>query len=70
MIQESAELNRISKVDMLKTPLLVVNEQLLQKNVFPDCTSDCVYCLKLPQGYEELKKGIQLLIDQGIFLVE
>lgn len=63
MIQESTEVNRISKVDMMKTPLLVVKEQFILKNVFPICTPDCAHCLNTPQGCGKLKKGIQTLID-------
>lgn len=70
IIEESIKHNLISKVDMMKTPLLVLKEQLLLKNVFPGCTSDCAHCLNNPQGCGEVKKGIQLLIDQGTFLVE
>lgn len=70
MIQGSVEFNCISKVDMIKTSLLVVKEQLLLNNVFPRCTHDCTHCLNTPQGCGELKKGIKSLIDQGIFQVE
>lgn len=34
VIQESTKVNRISKVDMIKTPLLAVKEQLILKNMF------------------------------------
>lgn len=70
MIEESIKHNLISNVDMMKTHLLVLKEQLLLKNVFPGCTSDYAHCLNNPQGCGEVKKGIQLLIDQGTFLVE
>lgn len=70
MIQESPEVNRISKVNMIKNSLLVVKEPLLLKNMFPGCTPDCAHCLNTPQGCGKLKKGIQSLIDLGIFLVE
>lgn len=70
MIQESVEVGRISKVDMIKTPLLEVKKQFLLRNVFLGCTSDYAQCEDTPQGCGKLKKDIQLLIDQGIFLVE
>lgn len=70
MIQESVVVDRISKVDMIKTLLLEVKEQLLLRNVFPGCTFDFTQCEDTPQGCEKLKKGIKVLIDQGIFLVE
>ncbi|XP_050889426.1 uncharacterized protein LOC127094663 [Lathyrus oleraceus] len=70
MIQESAVVDRISKVDMIKTLLLEVKKQLLLRNVFPGCTDDCARCGDTPQGCEELREGVQMLIDQGIFLVE
>ncbi|KAI5430338.1 hypothetical protein KIW84_034790 [Lathyrus oleraceus] len=57
-------------VDMIKTLLLEVKEQLLLRNMFPGCTSDYTQCEDTPQGCEKLKKGIQVLINQGIFLVE
>ncbi|XP_050908890.1 uncharacterized protein LOC127122628 [Lathyrus oleraceus] len=40
------------------------------RNVFPGCTEDCARCGDTPQGCEELREGVQMLIDQGIFLVE
>lgn len=55
---------------MLKTSLLVVKEHWLQKNMFSGFTFDCGQYLNNPQGCGELKKGIHLLIAQGIFLVE
>ncbi|KAI5428533.1 hypothetical protein KIW84_033498 [Lathyrus oleraceus] len=58
------------RVDMIKTMLLEVKEQLLLRNVFPGCTFDCAQCENTPRGCGKLKKGIKLLIDQGIFLVE
>lgn len=70
MVQESAQFNRVSKVDMIKTHLLVVKERLLLRKVFLGCTYDCACCLNNPQGCGEFKRGIHLLIDQGIFLVE
>lgn len=37
--------------------------------VFPDCDVDCEYFLMNPQICENLKAGIQKLIDQGIIMV-
>ncbi|XP_050889673.1 uncharacterized protein LOC127094961 [Lathyrus oleraceus] len=70
MIQESAVVDHISKVDMIKTPLLEVKEKFLLRNMFPGCIDDCARCGDTPQGCEKLRKGIQMLVDQGIFLVE
>lgn len=62
--------DHISKIDMIKTQLLKVKKQLLLRNVFPGCADDCVRCEDTPQGCEKLREGIQMLTDQGIFLVE
>lgn len=39
-------------------------------DVFPDCTCDCKQCLSDPKKCKQLKYGIQLLMNQGTFLVE
>ncbi|XP_050896696.1 uncharacterized protein LOC127103487 [Lathyrus oleraceus] len=64
MIQESAVVDRISKVDMIKTPLLEVKKQLLLRNVFPGCTDDCARCGDTPQGCEELRE-VQIPVENA-----
>ena len=58
-------LNLVYDVNLLRTPLLCVKKKLLEHDVFPGCLEGCQMCLSQPRGCEDLKRGIQCLIDQG-----
>lgn len=58
-------LNLVHDVNLLRTPLLFVKKKLLEHDIFPGCLEGCQMCLNHPKGYEDLKMGIQCLIDQS-----
>ncbi|XP_050889760.1 uncharacterized protein LOC127095058 [Lathyrus oleraceus] len=54
----------------IRTPLSIVKEQLLMKDVHPGCDAKCEGYLMNPHECERLKVGIQRLIDQQVLIVE
>lgn len=50
---------------LLKTPLLSVKEALVRNNVFPGCCYSCGACPKSTNGCNDLKEGIQKLLNEG-----
>lgn len=65
VVEVEQGLNLVRDVRLLKTPLLTVKDYLIEKNVFPSCLHDCYECQELYGGYDNLKYGIQKLIDEG-----
>lgn len=59
VIEDSEGRNLVSRVDQMKTSLVVVKEILLKSGVFPDCQYDYDQCLSDPQMCEKLKCGVQ-----------
>ena len=50
-------------VNELTTPLMTVNKNLLQADLFLGYFDNCRYCTSEPNGCAWLKRGVQRLID-------
>lgn len=64
-IEEDQSLNLIKDVNLLNTPLLDIKGYLVKNDVYPRCLPDYYKCQKQPGGCDNLKFGIQNLIDEG-----
>src|SRR3954469_1522722 len=60
----------ICDVRELSTPLLEFKRKMIQVGLFPGCDPDCYYCAHLPNGCENLKRGIQKWMDHRIIMFE
>src|SRR3954462_15395568 len=60
----------IYDVNELSTPLCEVKGKLIRAGYFPGCDPDCFYCTCLPNGYENLRMGIQKWMDRRIIMFE
>ena len=58
-------LNLVLDVEQVTTPILYVKRYFLDNSIFPGCASDCVKCKEQPKGCDDLKVGIQFLMDEG-----
>lgn len=54
----------------MKIPLINVKEHLLMNGLSPGCNTASEHCLINPQTCEDLKAGIQELMNQGIIVAE
>src|SRR3954470_7211099 len=54
----------------LSTPLPDIKRKLLRAGLFPGCDPDCYYCALIPDGCENLKRGIQGWMDRGTIRFE
>ena len=61
---EEAE-DLVVSVGEIQTSLLVVKGRLLDGGVHPGCDEDCLGCPESDNGCEQLRAGIQSLIDEG-----
>ncbi|KAI5394744.1 hypothetical protein KIW84_061385 [Lathyrus oleraceus] len=55
----------IVNIEDVQTSLLVVKGRLLKGGVDPGCNEDCLGCSETVNGCDQLKAGIQRLIDEG-----
>ncbi|XP_050896783.1 protein disulfide-isomerase [Lathyrus oleraceus] len=55
----------VVRVDEIQTPFLTVKGRLLGGGVYPGCGKDCLDCAEVDNGCDQLKAGIQKLIDEG-----
>ncbi|KAI5397266.1 hypothetical protein KIW84_063185 [Lathyrus oleraceus] len=55
----------VVNVEDVQTSLLVVKDRLLKGGVDPGCNEDCLGCSKTANGCDQLRAGIQKLINEG-----
>src|ERR1044072_7050638 len=65
VMEDGEVLNLIMDVDLVRTPLPFVKEYMIKRGVFPGCEAVCERCEHCSNGCENLKAGIQCLIDDG-----
>ena len=61
---EEAE-DLVVSVDDVQTSLSVVKGRLLSASVYPGCDEGCVGCAESENGCDQLRAGIQGLMDEG-----
>jgi hypothetical protein len=61
---EEAE-DLVVSVDDVQTSLTVVKSRLLSGGVYPGCEEGCLDCAESDNGCDQLRAGIQSLIDEG-----
>jgi hypothetical protein len=61
---EEAE-DLVDNVEDVQTSLLVVKGRLLKGGVYPGCIEGCLGCVEADNGCDQLRAGIQKLIDEG-----
>ena len=64
-VKEGDAVDLIASVNEVQTSLLAVKERLLKGGVFPGCDKGCPDCDEQENGCEQLRAGIQNLIDEG-----
>ena len=65
VVEVEQKQNLVKDVKLLKTPLLSVKEALVRNNVFPGCCYSCEACQSSVDGCNDLKEGIQKLLNEG-----
>lgn len=64
-VEDGEILNLIMDVNLLSNPLRYVKSYLIKNGVFPRCFLECCECQNQLEGCDNLKSGIQNLIDEG-----
>ena len=55
----------VISVDDVQTSLLVIKGRLLKGGVYPGCDQGCVDCTESENGCNQLRVGVQGLMDEG-----
>ncbi|XP_050889852.1 leucine-rich repeat extensin-like protein 5 [Lathyrus oleraceus] len=64
-VEEGEVVDLIDNVEDVQTSLMIVKGRLLKGGVDPGCKEDCLVCSETTNGCDQLKAGIQRLIDEG-----
>ena len=64
-IEKHEGLNLVKDVNQLRISMSFDKEKILERNIFPGCALSCKKCGDHPNGSDELKMGIQKMIDQN-----
>lgn len=70
MVEAVEDRSIVKDVGQLRTPLGELKGQLLLNQVHPGCDASCEVCFDNPEKCNSLKSGIQVLINDGVLLVE